>query len=259
MLGWETIPQRTTLSRRYKQLYETIQQFMAFVGQYAPDLDARFRREHLIEDKSLFKALGPVWHQSDRKAGRIPDKLRHVDPDATWSKSGYHSWVYGYGLHLTCNACAFPELAQVEAGAVSESEVIDHREATVLYAIQPLTLSADNSYTKAMRIRRWARQGVALLIPACRWVKGRYATAYHCFVKEPSHAECLRKRGTTAEPLFDLIAKAIGTTGKQKQLPIQRLANVRTLATLTVQIAMLVNSMWGLPLRNISVMTAAFT
>jgi hypothetical protein len=72
MLGWETIPHRTTLSRRYKQLYETIQQFMAFVGQYAPDLDESFRREHLIEDKSLFKALGPVWHQSDRKAGGFP-------------------------------------------------------------------------------------------------------------------------------------------------------------------------------------------
>ena len=113
-----------------------------------------------------------------------------------------------------------------------------------------------------MRIRRWAKQGVALLTPAYKWVKGRYVTAYHCFIREQKNAERLRKRRTTAEPLFDLIAKAVGTNAKQKQLPIQRIANVRTclaLATLTVQIAMLVNSIWGLPLRSMSVMTAAFT
>jgi hypothetical protein len=32
-----------------------------------------------------------------------------------------------------------------------------------------------------------------------------------------------------------------------------------TLATLTVQIAMIANSIWGLALRNISVMAASFT
>jgi hypothetical protein len=38
----------------------------------------------------------------------------------------------------------------------------------------------------------------------------------------------LRKRRTTIDPLFDLIARIIGTTAKQKQLPIQHLGNVRT-------------------------------
>ena len=262
VLGWETIPHRTTLSRRYKQLYETVQQFAAFIGLYAPSLDECFSHEHMIEDKSLFKALGPVWHQSDRKAGRVPEKLRNLDPDATWDKSGYHGWVYGYGLHVTCNAFAFPKLVQVETGTISESEVIDHKEPVILYDLQPLTLCADNSYAKAMRIRRWAKQGVALLTPAYKWVKGRYAAAYHRFIQEPNNAKCLQKRGTTVEPLFDLIAKTIGTTGQQKQLPIQRLPNVRTclaLATLSVQIAMFVNNIWGLPSRNISVMTAAFS
>ena len=59
-----------------------------------------------------------------------------------------------------------------------------------------------------------------------------------------------------------LIAKALGTTGRQKQLSLQRLDNVRTclaLATLTVQVAMIANSIWGLPLRNISTIATAFT
>jgi hypothetical protein len=43
---------------------------------------------------------------------------------------------------------------------------------------------------------------------------------------------------------------------------VQKLVNVRTvlvLGTLTVQIAMIMNSIWGLPLREISAIKAAFS
>ena len=262
LLGFKRVPHRTTFSRRYKQLYETIRAFVAFIGQYATELDPAFSSVHLVEDKSLFKALGPVWHQSDRKEGRIPDKLRHLDTDATWSKSAYQGWVYGYGLHITCNEAALPILVQVETAAYPESDVLDEKSDHILQIIQPATLAADNKYTKAMRIRRWAKQGVALLTPAFKWVKGRYAQAYHRFIKEPDNEERLRRRGTSVEPLFDLVAKVLGTNGQHKQLPVQRQANVQTclaLATLSVQISMIVNSIWGLPPRNVSVMATAFT
>jgi hypothetical protein len=113
LLGLEAVPCRTTLSRRYKALYAVLQAFICFTAQYAKHLDQRCRPKHLVEDKSLFKALGPVWHQADRQAGRIPAKLRHLDTDATWSKSAYQGWVYGYGLHITCTEAAFPVLVQV--------------------------------------------------------------------------------------------------------------------------------------------------
>ncbi len=172
-LGLPATPHRTTLSRRYKALYATIQDFVAFVGQYAADLDPAFSSAHLVEDKSLFKAQGPVWHQRDRAAGRIPAGLRHLDTAASWSKSGYHGWGDGYGLHLTCNDAAFPTLVQVETGAVAESEVLDQQADMILTALAPKTVAADNSYTQATRIRQWATHGVALLTPAVRWVKGR--------------------------------------------------------------------------------------
>jgi hypothetical protein len=261
-LGLPALPHRTTLSRRYKALYSTIEEFVPFVSQYAATLDPAFRPAHLVTDKSLFKAQGPVWHQRDRAANHIPEKLRNLDTDATWSKSGYHGWVYGYGLHLTCNDAAFPTLVQVETGAVSESEVIDRQAEGLITDLAPETVAADNSYTQATRIRQWAKRGVALLTPAYQWVKGHYARAYHRFLKDPAVAAALRKRRTTIEPLFDLVAQVLGTTGQQKQLPVQGVRNVRSclsLATLTVQIAMLVNSIWGLPLRNISVMLAACT
>jgi len=261
MLDWATVPNRTTISRRYKALYDTVQAFILFIGQYAPELDAQFSQAHLVEDKSLFKALGPVWHQSDRKAGRIPEKLRKLDTDATWGKSAYQGWVYGYGIHMTCNEDAFPALVQVETAAVSESDVVDQKEAIILDQLQPDTLAADNAYTQALRIRRWAQRGVALLTPALKWVKGRFASAYHRFLKQPDIVVHLARRRTSVEPLFDLVAKVLGTNAKQKQLPVQRLANVRSclaLATLSVQISMVANSIWGLPHRNISNMAAAF-
>lgn len=261
VLGWTRVPHRTTISRRYKALYDVVQEFVLFIGQYAPDLDEQFSQAHLVEDKSLFKALGPVWHQSDRKEGRIPEKLRKLDTDATWSKSGYHGWVYGYAVHMTCNEEAFPAIVHVETASVSESEVLHEKEAIILERLQPETLAADNAYTQAMRIRRWAKRGVALLTPALKWTQGRFAQAYHRFIKLPDVVVHLKKRRTSVEPLFDLIAKVIGTTAKQKQLPVQGIENVRSclaLATLSVQIAMLANSIWGLPPRNISEMASAF-
>ena len=262
LLALKALPHRTTLSRRYKKLYQTLQDFLAFLADYATDLDPVFSNQHLVEDKSLFRALGPVWHQRDRKAGRIPAKLRHLDTDATWSKSAYQGWVYGYGVHVTCNEAAFPTLVQVETASVSEGGVLDGKAAYLFNVICPETLSGDNGYAKATRIRSWARHGVALITPAVKWVKGRYAAAYHRFLKEPEQVEHLKRRRTSVEPLFDLVARVLGRPGKQGRVPVQRLGNVRTcltLGVLTVQLAMIMNNVWGLPLRNISGMATVFS
>jgi hypothetical protein len=261
-LGFETIPHRTTLSYRYKALAPIIEELVPFLGQDVEPLDERFESNDLYEDKSLFKAQGPVWHQSDRKANRIPDKLRNLDTDATWSKSAYHGWVYGYGFHLTCNAVGFPKLIQTETASVSESQVVDDKSRYILHLLCPNTLTGDNGYTKAMRIRNWAKQGVALLTPAIKWVQGRYAKAYREYIERPQNAKLLKIRKTAIEPIFDLIAQIIGTTANHKQLSVKRLANVRTclaLGSFSLQIAMITNSIWGLPIRSISTIRGVFT
>ncbi|MDE0313047.1 MAG: hypothetical protein OXI52_12365 [Caldilineaceae bacterium] len=71
----------------------------------------------------------------------------------------------------------------------------------------------------------------------------------------------MRNRRISVEPLFDLIAKVIGTHAQQKQSPVSSLDNVRSclaLATLSIQIAMIVNAKWGLPNRKISDIATAF-
>ena len=190
-LGLQEVPNRTTLARRSKDLYPVLQDFIAFLGQYAEDLDSQCTSQDLYTDKSLFKAQGPVWHQSDRQAGRIPDTLRHLDTEASWSKSGYHGWVYGYGLPLVDNRVGFPTWVQIATAAVAESDVIDQQATPRIQHFRPETMTTDNSDAKARRIRQWAQQGVVLLSPAVQWVKGRYALAYHRYMQKHENAELL--------------------------------------------------------------------
>jgi hypothetical protein len=239
-----------------------LEEFIAFVREHAPALEPALAQHDLYADKSLFKAAGPVWHESDRQAGRVPEKLRNLDQEATWSKSGYHGGVYGYGLHLLVNAAGMPQLARVETAKVSEKAHLAAQEEHLLGHLVPRTVSGDNSYGQARRIRAWARRGVCLLSPAYKWRQGCYAKAYHQFIKEPEQAGLLRQRRRTREPVFNLIAEVLGLRGAQKQVPVQGTRNVGScllLGVLGVQLGMVANSIWGIPLRTISGMLTAFT
>ena len=260
-LGFESLPDRTTLSRRYKSLYPILQAFIAYLGAWATALSPEFDSQALIEDGSLFKAQGPVWHQSDRKVGRVPEKLRNLDAEASWRKSAYHGWVYGYSLHFTCNPSGFPKLAQVETASTSESEVLEQKTEQ-LFAFQPEAIIGDNAYFKAMRIRQWAARDVILLTPAVKWKNGRYAKAYHNFIAQSPYGQWLKCRKTAIEPVFDLFSKVLGTTKNHKQLPVQGVAKVRTflcLGVLTVQIAMIMNNVHALPFRQIAILLAVLS
>ena len=60
---------------------------------------------------------------------------------------------------------------------------------------------------------------------------------------------------------FDLIAYLLGTKGQQKPIFRQGIRNVRThlgLGVLSLQIAMIANSVWGLPFRNVSHIKGVF-
>jgi hypothetical protein len=259
-LNWTDVPHRTTLSRRDKYLYPTVQHVGAFVGHAVRDLGAAFTSTKLGEDTSVFTAHGPVWHQRDCASDHVPAHLRTLDRAAAWSKSGDQGWVYGSGLHLTCTDAAFPKLVPVEPGSCSASQLIDQQMPCIREHRQPQTRTADDRSTKATRIRAAATHGVALLPPALRWRTSRCAQPYHRCLKQPRTARCFRRRRTTIEPVFDLVAQVRGPSGQQKHRMLQRLPNVRMclrLATLPVQIAMIVNPLGGLPPRTISTMIAA--
>lgn len=43
------------------------------------------------------KAKGPVWHKKQKEKNIVPDGLRGLDKEATWSTSQADGWVYGHG------------------------------------------------------------------------------------------------------------------------------------------------------------------
>ena len=142
-LNLDTCPSRVTLSRRYKQLAPRLEAFVAYVGDVGVDLDIETPPDAVYQDKSLYKTRGSVWHQKDRQANVIPDGLRNLDTDASWSTSKYRGWVYGYGLHLTTTASGFPRLAKVHTGSVSEKAVLDQKtEALFARNIRYITADA---------------------------------------------------------------------------------------------------------------------
>ncbi len=103
---------------------------------------------------------------------------------------------------------------------MAESTILEGKT-KLLFDLAPNVVIGDNGYFKAMRVRNWAKQGVILLTPATRWKNGRYAIAYHRFIREPEPAQWLAARRTVIEPVFDLFSKVLGTKDNHKQLPIQ--------------------------------------
>ena len=64
-----------------------------------------------------------------------------------------------------------------------------------------------------------------------------------------------QKRNVVIEPIFELLEQLLSTHTNHKQLPVSSKPNVVTfwmLGVVLLQVAMLVNSIWGHPLKNVT-------
>ena len=253
-------PSRSTLARRYKALLPYLSEFCEFIAEWAVSNGYGFSHDLAYEDKSLFKAEGPVWHKKDRAKNHIPKGLRNVDKTASWSKSGYHGWVYGYGLHLTTTRHGFPVMFDILPANVNEHKVLDKKQHRLL-AKGIKCLIADAGYRDKKRTAALAKKQVMLMTPdicfeqAATMFRPRDAMAIALF----NEAKAARK--TAIEPTFDLLSKLLATTGQHKPIPVRGLAAVSTflgLGVLLLQLTMLVNIKWQLPTRNVTHIKAVF-
>jgi hypothetical protein len=55
-------------------------------------------------DSTPRKTSDGVWHKKPKEAGEMPHTS--IDPEAGWSKSGWHGWWYGWKLHLAVSGGA---------------------------------------------------------------------------------------------------------------------------------------------------------
>ncbi len=248
-------PSHVTLGRRYKALTPKLQAFTEYVATSDFAKHAGFLQQVVYEDKSLFKASGPVWHQKDRGKDHLPEGLRGVDKTATWSKSGYHGWVYGHGLHLTTIRNGFPVMFEVLSANVNERKVLDTKKDKLIEK-DVRCIVTDNGYVDKKRAAAFAEVSKVLLLTP----KTTFAEANPLLGADPlstaTQVETWRAaRKIAIEPVFDLLSRLLSITGAHKPLPMRGLPYVATflgLGVLALQLAMLMNHRCGLPTRNIT-------
>ena len=107
VLEFERVPHRKTIARRISHLTTLGEQQIAAFGLKILTAFAISQQEVSAIDGRMYEALGPLWHKRDRQQGVVPCKLRNVDVESEWFKSGYRGWVQGY--RLVMQGLVFPE------------------------------------------------------------------------------------------------------------------------------------------------------
>ena len=90
--------------------------------------------------------------------------MQGIDKTATWSKSGYHGWVYRYGLQLTSIRNDFPVMFQGLPASVNERKVLDTKKDQLIEK-GVRCIVADNGYIDKKRTTAFAEAQVLLLTP----------------------------------------------------------------------------------------------
>lgn len=253
-------PTHITLGRRYKALTPNLAAFTEYIAGSRFATAAGFRQEVVYEDKSLFKAAGPVWHQKDRLKDHLPKGLRGVDKTAAWSKSGYHGWVYGYGLHLTSIRTGFPVMFDVCPASVNERKVLDAKKDRFI-AKGVRCIVTDKGYIDKKRAAAFAAADVLLLTPKTPLMEANALLGADPLYTATQVEGWQNARKVAIEPVFDLLSKLLSITGAHKPLPVRGLAYVSTflgLGVLALQLSMLMNVRCGLPIRNVTHIKTVF-
>lgn len=91
---------RRTWERRLKAIPATLPAQIGYLGRHLIDLIQPWSTcgRAVSIDSTVLRACGGVWHQKHREQCERPHTS--IDPEAHWTKSGWHGWVYGWKLHV---------------------------------------------------------------------------------------------------------------------------------------------------------------
>src|SRR6266516_5365202 len=117
-------PSRRTWERRLKALPGTLPAQIGCLGRHLIEVIQPWATcgRAIAIDSTVLRAQGGVWHQKHREKGERPHTS--IDPEAHWTKSGWHGWVYGWKLHLVSVVAGvwFPIAALLTPANVADSE-----------------------------------------------------------------------------------------------------------------------------------------
>lgn len=241
LVGWQKAPDRKTIRRRFLELPTVIQILMPTIAQQCLQLDyARFGYACSFADKSVFRALGGIWHKKHRLLKVVPHTS--IDTEASWAKSEYHGWRFGYGLHLMCNRYRFPLMATVTSAATKDYHLL----ATLVAPLQERlgVVVADSGYFAVRFLQAIYERFSILVTTPCLFKLGQRVSYFKQYYNDMAGSWAgrltYRRRKPSIEPVFALIKELTGLTGNT-MLPykgLDRVSSYLLMASCTVQLIM---------------------
>jgi hypothetical protein len=236
--GWLRCPTRKTIKTRFEALPTLLQVVIPEIALHFASIHKSFDFKWGFVDKSVFRSLGGIWHQKHMKEGLIPHSS--IDIEASWAKSDYHGWRFGYGLHLIVNQFRFPIAATVATASDKDYSFVEklinrvHHKIGIIvgdkgYFSSKIIELCQNTYQILLQTNKIFAQPCSLKI--AQW--------YNDLVQTVQAQLLYACRKPSIEPTFSLI-KEFFNLNSENQLPYKGLNKVSAyLLTCTVSIQLM--------------------
>lgn len=215
--GFTKSPSRKTIRERFKKLSPVIMYMMPQIAIFCCQkvCNKMFNIKYLFSDKSIFRAKGGIWHKKHMKQGIIPHSS--IDIDATWSKSAYHGWRFGYALLIMVNQNRFPVAAISATATLNEPKSLEK-------LIKPLhkwvgIIVGDAAY-KVYSVIKTLFNKYGILLQVRGEIKDKKMNWYQQLIYTPQALWLYLKRKPSVEPTFALIKELFKLKG-ETQLPFK--------------------------------------
>ncbi|CAN5683970.1 hypothetical protein BH18ACI1_BH18ACI1_08510 [soil metagenome] len=143
--GFVRVPHRTTILRRLKHLTCEAERQISLTGAEILTKVAACQSQTVSAiDGRMYQAAGPRWHKKHRQQNRIPQRLRNVDTESEWFKSGYRGFVQGYRLVLQSLVLPFPVPLEARVGKpiISGNQQLPNKPLSTVRSSKPISCSA---------------------------------------------------------------------------------------------------------------------
>lgn len=155
----------------------------------------------------MLRSKGPVWHKKQKDKGIIPEGLRGIDKQATWSKSNADGWVYGHGTfsivtHDIPVLCIFKWMKNCGNESKKMRQHLTLHKDHIKYAC--MDSKADDSELYSFLKTRCDIQ--LITSPRKRMNKTPHRRKMIRELKHKKLRKIFRKRSTTVEPMQGLVA-----------------------------------------------------
>lgn len=255
----DRLPNRTTLSRRFKGLYGLLKDQMRHMGDLLTKKEVTAPYMCSV-DSTMHKAHGNIWHKKHKKIGYMPPKLRSIDKDADWGKSEYKGWVYGYKTHIISTS-SFHKLSVPLYCEVTPANHSDCPTAKGIFKqFWPRKIKyllADKGYDDKT-LRAVCHKAKALLITPMRRHKHMHPERkiWLKFYKSRMGKKRYSQRSKTIEPLIGHI-KDVFNTEKLKVKGLQNAQSFLLLCVWIYQTLIYYNFLYQRPLKRIKDLVCA--